>query len=84
MVNWESKNLTAKHTQEQKAAGIEKFSRFGVKNLLDALAGGDVLKYESIMLLPYKLVTEKLLMFKVENEYHKKLNEIMFPKPRKK
>jgi hypothetical protein len=61
----------------EKAAGIKNFEPFGVINTVNSLAGGDVLKWESIMQLPYEKYFTKLLLNKVESEYQKKYQKLM-------
>lgn len=45
-------------------------------NLVDALAGGDILKWETVMKMQYNSVKAKLLLFKTDSEYQRKLHEI--------
>lgn len=46
-------------------------------NTVDALAGGDILKWESIQQLPYEKVYVKLLMNKTSADYQEKYHEII-------
>ena len=42
-------------TESERAAGIDRISGFGILNSIDALAGGDVFKYDAATELPYHL-----------------------------
>lgn len=48
------------------AQASERMSKFGVLNTIDALAGGDVTKWELIEELPYMVVFSKLMMEKTK------------------
>ena len=65
---------------EQKKAGIDRFQKYGVFNLIDALAGGNVLKWEAIMELPYVDVYKKLLLFKDEAGFQKDYHQVIAEK----
>jgi len=57
-------------------AGIQDLDVLGDKNILDQLAGGDVLKWEQIEQLPYGRVFDKQLKNVIEARISKKLNKI--------
>jgi len=44
---------------------------------IDALAGGDILKYEQVLEMPYETVFVKLWYEKEMAEYQKRLHEII-------
>lgn len=54
-------------------AGINELDQFGIKNTLDNLAGGDILKYDSIRQLPYHEVFDKQYMETIKKKVEKKL-----------
>jgi hypothetical protein len=58
---------------ESKQAGVQRFDKFGVMNLIDALAGGDVLKYDSVMYIEYNTIYIKLLMNKEQMLFNRRL-----------
>jgi len=77
----EATQLKKKPTQEQLRAGIDMFNEFGVMNIVDTLAGGDVLKYEDILNLEYNVVFLKLRKSLVESIYQENYKQILTPKP---
>lgn len=54
-------------------AGINELDQFGIKNTLDNLAGGDILKYDLIRQLPYHEVFDKQYMETIKKKVEKKL-----------
>lgn len=69
--------LNSKHTADEIAAGVKRLSKFGEFSSIDYLAGGDPLKYDDILKLPYDVVYYKLLYRKEMNDYEKRLSEIL-------
>jgi len=63
-------------------AGINELQVFGYLNVVDSLAGGDILKWKEISTLPYKEVYTKLLKEKVTNTIQERLLEIQKRKNR--
>lgn len=63
-------------TEIEKKAGIAAFEQFGFYNTVNVLAGGDVLKWTSILNLPYEMVYLKMLLNKTEQGYNKKWHEL--------
>jgi hypothetical protein len=57
-------------------AGVEELERFGFLNTLDRLAGGDVLKYDSILKEPAIKIYNKLLKDFIDSKIQKRLFEI--------
>jgi hypothetical protein len=68
------------YTNEQIRAGIKEFSKFGAFNSIDALAGGDITKWEAVVRLPMSDVVLKLKMNQQQYRYEKKYHEIMLKK----
>lgn len=60
----------------EERAGIASFSRFGYYNTVNALAKGDITRWDAILLMPYNKVLTKLLMNKVEAAYNKKYDAL--------
>ncbi|RCH53937.1 hypothetical protein DJ568_15470 [Mucilaginibacter hurinus] len=58
-------------------AGIESLDVFGALNTVDALADGDIMKWESICQMRYEKVYVKLLLNKAKAEYQEKYTDIM-------
>lgn len=57
-------------------AGINNLDKFGIKNTLDNLAKGDILKYDEIRGLEYSVVFDKQFLEVTKNEIEKKLSKI--------
>lgn len=57
------------------AAGIKDLDILGDTNLIDALANGDVLKWEAVSMLPYATIFDKQLKMTIEARIAKKLNK---------
>ena len=60
----------------EKSAGIAAFEKFSYINTVNTLAGGDVLKWQSIMNLPYETVYLKMLLNKEQAAFNKKYQEL--------
>lgn len=58
------------------AGGSEKMGRFGILNILDSLAGGDITKWETIENLPYMTVFSKLRMNKTMTQIQRAIASI--------
>jgi hypothetical protein len=56
--------------------GDKKMSKFGINNTLEALSGGDILKYKKIMNLEFSSVFTVLLMRKTSSELSKQMDGI--------
>ena len=50
---------------------------FGALVTLDELSGGDVLKWESILDLPYMVVLRKRQLNNAINEYRRRYNDVL-------
>lgn len=57
-------------------AGINELDQFGIKNTLDNLSKGDILKYNEIRNLPYHEVFDKQYMETIKSKIEKKLAKI--------
>jgi hypothetical protein len=61
----------------EKKAGILSFEKFTFYNTINTLAGGDLLKWDEVMNLPYEKVFLKRLMNKTDAEFQKKYQDLM-------
>jgi len=73
----ESNRLGSEPTREQKLAGIDKFSEYGIMNTIDALAGGDLTKYEAIENMAYNLVFVKMARNKTQSEFDENYRKVL-------
>lgn len=60
----------------EQVRGSERLSRFGIYNIIDSLAGGDILKYDTIFELPYAVVMQKLIMDKIKDDLQLEMGKI--------
>lgn len=65
------------YTAEQIRAGIKEFDKFGAFNSIDALAGGDITKWNEVVMLPMSDVMLKLMMNEQKYRYEKKYHDII-------
>lgn len=72
----EAKYLQSAPDAKLVQAGIHELDILGDKNLIDNLAGGDVLKWEQVQQLPYEVVFDKQLKTVIEGRIASKLNKI--------
>ncbi len=77
IIETEQKTLTGSHKSEMIQAGVEKLKQFGVLTTIDSLAGGNVLKWQSILEERYSTVYTKMYMNKVRSEVEERYSEIM-------
>jgi len=63
-------------------AGVSELDQFGELNVIDHLAGGDILKWKKVKKLPYYTVFDKLHKSKVEAQIHKNYQKISIDKQR--
>jgi hypothetical protein len=61
--------------ENELAAGIDRIQKFGWFGTLDALAGGDPLKYDPLLLTPVITVHTKLLLDMVKGDYLRNLKQ---------
>ncbi|RYY36803.1 MAG: hypothetical protein EOP46_05080 [Sphingobacteriaceae bacterium] len=61
----------------EQRAGIQSFEKFKYINTINALAGGDITKWDAILNTPYNRVLTKLLLNKTEAEYQRKYSEMI-------
>ena len=76
IIRWEVRNLPYKPSGDEIRAGISDFNRLGDTPTIDRLAGGDVLKWEAVLDLPYSTIRKKLLLSNISSNFEKKLSEI--------
>lgn len=67
----EKQELYSEPTIEERNAGIEMLQPFDYVVSLDALAGGDVLKYNEILETPYSIIFRKQCLEKVKSQIQK-------------
>ena len=80
----EATYLTPEPNADLANAGVEELQVFGETNTLDALAGGDITKWEAIKVIPYCDIFDKLRKGLIETKIQKRYTEIMEAKrPRK-
>lgn len=72
----ENEYLTSDTDPDLMAAGINELSVFGDMNMIDQLAGGDVLKYDMIKALPYNVIFDKQYKSVIEGRIEKRLIKI--------
>ena len=58
------------------AAGVHELDILGDKNLIDMMAGGDVLKWDEVVKLPYSRVFDKQLKNVIDARIARKLNKM--------
>ena len=80
----EEKYLSSEPEPEMMAAGIHQLNEFGDMVTVDALAKGDILKYDETKALPYFRVYEKLKLDKVNRDIEKRYQKIMEEKAKRK
>lgn len=57
-------------------AGVNELNKLGVFNIIDSLAGGDILKHDEVRALPYYKVFDKLLKGAIESKIQKNYAKI--------
>lgn len=73
----ESEYLQSPPDNDLREAGIEELNELGELNIIDSLAGGDMLKWEAIKKLPYHMIFDKQRKTVIEAKIQKRLSEIM-------
>ena len=73
----EHNRLSSEPTREQKMAGIDMFNDYGVMNTIDALAGGDITKYEAIEKIEYNVVFAKMAKNKTQSEFEENYRKVL-------
>lgn len=76
MEHWakmESDYLSSEPSADMLGAGINELDKFGINNVIDSLAGGDITKYEQIEAMSYGTIFDKQWKSSVENSIQKKL-----------
>jgi len=77
LIEYELKLLSEKPSPEQIKAGVNMFNQLGDFNSIDALASGDVLKYEALLEVDYSTILNKLYKNKLERIFNARLREQM-------
>jgi hypothetical protein len=73
----EAATLNVQPTAEQRMAGIDEYSKFGVMNTIRALAGGDILKANEVLHIDYSTVYSWLLMNKTDSTFNTKYSQVL-------
>lgn len=68
--------LSSEPNIELSGAGINELDKFGVMNVVDALAGGDITKHELIWKMKYGNVFDKQWKSVIESKIQKKLSKV--------
>jgi len=71
----EQMHLTSPPDPKMVAAGIRELDLLEDKNLIDALADGDILKWEEIRKLPYEKIFDKQLKTTIERRIDKRARD---------
>ena len=84
LIETEKKELHIEPTHEQKSAGVDMFSKFGVMNTVKALANNDILNYDKVLQIEYNTVFVHLLMNKTAGIYQDNYRKILQNKSKRK
>ena len=78
LLGMEEQELTSIHsdTKWELVEGSKRLSVMGILPTVDNLAGGDILKYEQVLDLPYLTVFNKLRMERIKSDIEKDMNKI--------
>lgn len=76
----EQNYLSSNPEPELIASGIDELNIFGELNIIDSLAGGDILKWEQVKQLPYHSIFDKLRKDNIERKINKNYNKIISKK----
>lgn len=76
----EQEHLSSQPDNDLIAAGIHELNELGEINVIDQLAGGDILKWELVEQLPYYKVFDKLKKNTVEAKVNKEYQKIISKK----
>jgi hypothetical protein len=69
----ERRHLSSPPDPKLLAAGIKKLDVLGDVNIIDALAGGDIMKWQEVRWLPYEWVFDKQLKSTIERSIQKQM-----------
>ena len=75
--NLEKEYLSSTPDNDLLEAGVKDLDELGELNLIDSLAGGDILKWEAVKKLPYHMIFDKQRKTVLEGRVQKKLGEIL-------
>lgn len=73
----ETEYLSSPPDMDMLAAGIKDLDELGEINIIDSLAGGDILKWEAVKKLPYYMVFDKQRKTMLEGKINKRLSEVL-------
>jgi hypothetical protein len=76
----EQNNLNSEPDNDMINSGINQLDVFGYLNVVDTLAGGDILKWESILALPYENVLDKMIKNTIESKIQKNYQKLISKK----
>lgn len=77
VINNEIKQIPNSDDPKQSQAGIQKLQPFGILSTVDALANGDMLKYDEVMLQRYCDVFAKLKFDYEKSEFQTRYNKVI-------
>ena len=72
----EQDNLVSEPDMDLISAGMNEMNQFGDLNIIDSIAGGDILKWNDIKKLRYNDIFDKQLKMLMENKIQKRLMKI--------
>lgn len=72
----EKNNLSLPPDADLMNAGVSELDKLGIFNIIDSLAGGDILKHDEVRKLPYYKVFDKLLKGVIESKIQKNYAKI--------
>jgi len=72
----ENQYLSSSPDRDLVKAGVSELDQFGELNVIDNLAGGDILKWKKVKKLPYYMVFDKLHKNAVETKIQRNYNKI--------
>lgn len=73
----EKSTLETPPNPEQMRAGISEFEKLGYFNSIDDLAGGDPLKYDTVLQVEYIVIYQKLLRNKISANFGERYSAIL-------
>lgn len=84
IIKIEKEYLTSNPEPDLVHAGIDRLNELGETNLIDTLAGGDILKWEKVKQMPYHVIFDKQRKMKLESDIQKNLARIQKEKAKQK
>ena len=68
--------LSQETNNEQELAGVKVFEQFGVFNIVDALAQGDVLRWDAVLQIECATVLIKMKLDQERNKFEQRLQKV--------